>query len=41
MRKAGVLKKAELYNKSDKELYKKLKSKQDDAVKHAFRLEDV
>ncbi|QSJ18461.1 RloB domain-containing protein [Nostoc sp. UHCC 0702] len=39
MIKAGVLKKGELYNKSDKELYKKLKSQQDNAIKHAVRLE--
>ncbi|MGH1396292.1 MAG: RloB family protein, partial [Trichormus sp.] len=39
MRKKGILKQGEYYNKSDLELYKKLKIHQQDAVNHATRLE--
>jgi hypothetical protein len=39
MRKAGILKQRESYDKSDSELYKKLKPKQLDALHNASLLE--
>jgi hypothetical protein len=39
MKKAGILKQGEAYDKSDPEIYKKLKPQQQDALSHAILLE--
>jgi hypothetical protein len=37
MRKEGILRQGENYNKSDKLLYEKLKSNQEKAISHAIK----
>lgn len=39
MKKEGMLKREETYNKSDKSIYEKLKPNQDKAINHAIKLE--